>query len=209
MDKILAGVARFHDSVFPGYKEHFKRLADRQEPMALFITCADSRVMPNMITQTEPGDLFLCRDVGNIVPPHGSAYGGVSATIEYSVAVLKVKHVIICGHSDCGAMRALLNPERLEGLPGVLDWLRHAAAPHHTVTRDYEHLEPEAKLSMLIEENVRTQLEHLGTHPAVIAALAEKRLEVHGWVYEIETGTVRAYDRADGGFKPVCDPSAT
>lgn len=208
MKEILAGVERFQENVFPGYKDHFKKLADRQEPRALFITCADSRVLPNLITQTEPGDLFICRDVGNIVPPYGAVYGGVSATIEYSVVVLKVPHVIVCGHSDCGAMRALLNPDRLRGLPGVIDWLRHAEAPHHAVTRDFEHVEPEEKLAMLVEENVVTQLEHLRTYPSVMEGLADKSLRVHGWVYEIETGSVRIYDDVAGLFKPVSGSSA-
>jgi carbonic anhydrase len=206
MKKIIAGVAKFQDSVFPRHKEHFARIAQRQEPFALFITCADSRVLPNLITQTDPGDLFICRDVGNIVPPYPSVYGGVSATIEYSVSVLKVRDVIVCGHSDCGAMRALLDPDSLSGLPHVLEWLRYSEDPHRTVMDRFSDLGPAAKLSRLIEANVMTQLDHLRTHPAVIAGLDSGALSVHGWVYDIESGAVRAYCPEEGVFRPV-EPS--
>ena len=203
MKKLLAGVARFQHTIVPRYKEHFARIAGRQEPFALFITCADSRVLPNLITQTDPGDLFLCRDVGNIVPPHGSVYGGVSATIEYSVCVLNVRDIIVCGHSDCGAMRALLDPDSLKALPGVLEWLRYAEDPHRTVTANCSHLPPDQQLARLIEENVITQLEHLKTHPAVINALAAGKLNLHGWVYDIESGAVRVFDEKEGRFQMI------
>lgn len=203
MQKILAGVAKFQNSVFPRYQDHFAKIARHQEPIALFITCADSRILPNLITQTDPGELFLCRDVGNIVPPHGSVYGGVSATIEYSVSVLKVRDIIVCGHSDCGAMRALLNPSLLDSLPGVLEWLRYSENPHRKVTANYPNLSPGKQLSMLIEENVITQLEHLRTHPAVKEGLAQGILNVHGWVYDIQSGAVRAFDEQERAFKPV------
>ena len=144
IEELLAGVTRFETDVFPGQREHFEDLAHGQEPSALFITCSDSRVLPNLITQTRPGELFLCRDIGNIVPAHGAVYGGVSATIEYSVSVLRVPHVIICGHSDCGAIRCLLEPERLQGLSSVTQWLqprrsgppdRHRPPPGGTAVR--------------------------------------------------------------------------
>lgn len=203
MKKIIAGVARFQKEVFPQYRDHFAKIAGRHEPFALFITCADSRILPNLLTQTEPGDLFICRDVGNIVPPYGSVYGGVSATIEYSVAVLKVRDIIVCGHSDCGAMRGLLDPDSLKTLPGVLEWLRYSEDPHRSVMEHAAHLPHADKLQLLIEENVVTQLEHLRTHPAVANGLATGALSLHGWVYEIETGQVRAYDSVTGKFQLV------
>lgn len=208
MKKILAGVARFQKEVFPQYRDHFAKIAGRQEPFALFITCADSRILPNLLTQTEPGDLFICRDVGNIVPPFGSVYGGVSATIEYSVAVLKVRDIVVCGHSDCGAMRGLLDPESLKALPGVLEWLRYSEDPRRAVMEHASHLSYADKLQLLIEENVVTQLEHLRTHPAVANGLAAGTLNLHGWVYEIETGHVRAYDSETGKFVPVNEDEA-
>ena len=205
MKKILAGVARFQKEVFPQYRDHFAKIAGRQEPFALFITCADSRILPNLLTQTEPGDLFICRDVGNIVPPFGVVYGGVSATIEYSVSVLKVRDIIVCGHSDCGAMRGLLDPESLKTLPGVLEWLRYSEDPHRSVMEHASHLPYADKLKLLIEENVVTQLKHLRTHPAVVSGLAAGTLNIHGWVYEIETGQVHAYEGATGKFGLVKD----
>ena len=203
MKKILAGVATFQNSVFPRYKDHFLKIAARQEPLALFITCADSRILPNLITQTDPGDLFICRDVGNIVPPHGSVYGGVSATIEYAVSVLKVRNIIVCGHSDCGAMRALLDPDSLKGLPGVLEWLRHAESPHRAVQAASSQLTEEQRLQMLIEENVMAQLEHLKTHPPVIQGVTAGTLELHGWVYDIESGGVRVFDEKSRVFMAI------
>ncbi|MBX9602306.1 MAG: carbonic anhydrase [Bryobacteraceae bacterium] len=203
MDKILAGVARFQREVFPEQRDVFQKLAFEQNPRALFLTCADSRVMPNLITQCKPGELFQCRDVGNIVPPYGAAYGGVSATIEYSVSVLGVKHVIICGHSDCGAMRALLHSERLAKLPSVLGWLHHAEAARRTVM-EVEPLPPEEQLlRALTEQNVVTQLTNLRTHPSVAVKMAKGELSLHGWFYEIETGEVYVLNESKKAFEPV------
>jgi len=205
MQKILQGVEHFQHDVFPQHRHLFKQLANSQSPRALFITCSDSRILPNLITQTEPGELFLCRDVGNIVPAHGGAYGGVSATIEYSVAVLGVKHVIICGHSDCGAMRALLHPEKVKHLPSVYGWLSHAEAARHTVDHMHPDADEDTKLQALIEQNVVSQLTNLRTHPAVAARVATGALAVHGWKYSIETGEVNVYDEMLRRFVPACE----
>ena len=169
MDELLAGVARFQAEVFPKERQRFALLANSQAPRALFITCADSRVQPNLITQTEPGELFICRDIGNIVPPYGAVYGGVSATIEYAVSVLDIGHIVVCGHSDCGAMRALVHREKLAGLPSVEAWLQQAEAARRTVAATHPEAEGEELLDLLIEQNVVTQLANLRTHPAVAA----------------------------------------
>ena len=200
MDELLAGVARFQAEVFPKERERFALLANSQAPKALFITCADSRVLPNLITQTEPGELFICRDIGNIVPAFGAVYGGVSATIEYAVSVLDVGHIIVCGHSDCGGMRALVHGEKLAGLPSVEEWLKQAEAARRTVAETHPDADDEELLDLLIEQNVVTQLANLRTHPAVAARLATNRLEVHGWHYRIETGEVRVYDESSQAF---------
>src|ERR1700721_3912927 len=119
LDGILRGLRRFRKKVFPKHRELFQKLALQQRPTALFITCADSRIDPCLLTQTKPGELFLCRVIGNIVPPYPDAVGGVSATIEYAVGVLRVPEIIVCGHTDCGVMRGALNPGALEGYPNV------------------------------------------------------------------------------------------
>jgi carbonic anhydrase len=190
MLKLIAGYRRFRSEVFEEQKSHFRSLASSQSPETLFITCSDSRVVPSLITQTEPGELFLCRVVGNLVPAHGSAMGGVSAAVEYAVAVLGVKHVIICGHSDCGAMRAFLHPEKLAPLKAVSLWLEHAHAAIEVAKQNYSHLQGDEFLEALIKENILVQMQHLRTHPCVAAGLRKKSLQMHGWYYDIGTGDV-------------------
>src|SRR5271169_4143710 len=128
VDKILRGLKRFQKKVFPKHRELFHKLALQQRPTALFITCADSRIDPCLLTQTKPGELFLCRVIGNIVPRYPESIGGVSATIEYAVGVLGVADVIVCGHTDCGVMKGVLNPAALKPLASVTEWLNHARA---------------------------------------------------------------------------------
>ncbi|MBV8400263.1 MAG: carbonic anhydrase [Acetobacteraceae bacterium] len=203
MGRLLDGVRRFHAQAFPQRRQLFRRLARAQQPETLLITCADSRVVPELFTQTEPGELFLCRNVGNLVPAYGQALGGVSAVIEYAVMALEVKNIVICGHSDCGAMKALVRPGSLAGMPTVATWLRHAEAAHSVVRVRYPDLDGDALVQALVEQNVLTQLDHLRTHPAVAARLAEGRLGVHGWTYEIGTGSVAMFDPAAGRFVPL------
>lgn len=203
MGRLLDGVRRFHAQAYPQRRQLFRRLARAQQPETLLITCADSRVVPELFTQTEPGELFLCRNVGNLVPAYGEALGGVSAVIEYAVMALEVKNIVICGHSDCGAVKALMRPESLAGMPTVASWLRHAAAAHGIVRVRYPDLEGEALVQALVEQNVMTQLDHLRTHPSVAARLAEGRLGVHGWTYEIGTGTLAVLDPAAQRFVPL------
>src|SRR6478736_4743690 len=129
MRKIIEGVREFQATVFREQRELFEALSRKpQNPLAMFITCSDSRINPNLITQTEPGDLFLLRNAGNIIPPSGAGNGGEGATIEYAVGVLGVQHIIVCGHSQCGAMQALLRPNAVDDLPAVAEWFRHAEA---------------------------------------------------------------------------------
>ncbi len=203
MQKILDGLRHFQRDVFPGQKHLFEELATGQNPLALFITCGDSRVVPSLLTQTQPGELFLSRQVGNIVPPHGSLYGGVSSTIEYAVGALGVGRVILCGHSGCGAMRAVLHPEALEDLPNARRWLGFAEAARRIVNARCPDGSEEERLDMLVRENVRTQLRHLMTHPVVAVALAKQEVQLHGWVYHIESGDVDACDSVTGEFSRI------
>ena len=194
MQKLIDGIHHFQQSIFGSQQELFKRLAHGRSPETLFITCSDSRISPNLITQTEPGELFILRNAGNIVPPHGASNGGEAATIEFAVAALGVRDIIICGHSHCGAMKGLLDETLVADTPAVRQWLTHADAARRTVQQNYADLEGASLISACVQENVLTQLENLRTHPAVAARLARGQLNLHGWVYKIETGQVFAYD---------------
>lgn len=205
MQKLVHGLHHFQSHVFNSKKELFERLSHGQSPDALFITCSDSRINPNLITQTEPGELFILRNAGNIVPPHGAANGGEGATIEFAVKALGVKDIIICGHSHCGAMKGLLNPEGLAELPTVAQWLSHAEATQWIIKENYSHLNPSERLNAATQENVLVQLENLRTIPAVAAKLVKGELNLHGWVYKIETGEVFAYDPEVGQFTPLIE----
>jgi carbonic anhydrase len=203
MRRILEGVARFEKDIFPKHRERFQQLARGQEPETLLITCSDSRVVPDLIVQSGPGDLFVCRNAGNIAPSYGDASGGVSATIEYAVLALGVKDIIICGHSDCGAMNALLHREKVAGMPSVAHWLRYADRAEAVVRENYAHLPPQAMLNALIEENVLTQLDNLKTHPCVASKLRNGSLALHGWVFDIESGRIRGFDPEREAFVPL------
>src|ERR1700677_2821813 len=170
--ELKAGIRRFRTEVYPEQEEIYRRaVSEPQRPHALFVTCADSRIDPEMITQSGTGDLFVTRNIGNLVPAYGEMLGGVSAVIEYAVMALKVQHVVICGHSDCGAMKGLLNPESLEKLPTVKSWLKNAHAALSVATSLAETDEnKEERLRRLTEENVLLQMQHLRTHPSVAGA---------------------------------------
>lgn len=200
MGPILTGVAKFQREIFPKHEILFQKLADGQNPQALFITCADSRIDPALLTQGLPGNLFICRNAGNMVPPYGEMNGGVSATIEYAVAALKVQHVIVCGHSLCGAIHGLLHPGGLEGMPTVKSWLAHGEVARQIVKHNHPGLSEEETLLKLTEQNVVAQLQNLRTHPSVAVALAAGNLLLHGWMYYIETGEVCVYEPDRSSF---------
>jgi carbonic anhydrase len=205
MDRILSGVERFQHEVFPDRRELFESIAHDQHPRALFVTCADSRIDPNLITQTVPGELFICRDVGNIVPPYGSAAGGVSATVEYAVSVLGVRHVIICGHSDCGAMRVLLDPSTVAELPMVAAWVRHAESARVTVRAMHPDGDDAEAWTAMTRQNVISQLVNLSTHPSVAAGLATATLSIHGWWYDIASGDIEVWDDRERCWSPASE----
>jgi len=202
MERLVQGHKRFRAEVFPERRSQFRLLADRQSPEWLFITCSDSRVLPDLILGTGPGDLFITRNAGNVVPVLNHEVDGVTATIEYAVDVLKVKDAIVCGHSDCGAMKAALDQEGLKKLPKAHRWLRH-------VESAFSHRQPlnpadgdSAELASLILGNVVAQLMNLREQPSVSRAIAEGRLRVHGWYYDILTGSIEEYDEAQRRFVP-------
>jgi carbonic anhydrase len=204
MQKLVKGIHQFQLGIFSSKQQLFETLVDGQQPLALFITCSDSRIDPSLLTQTEPGELFILRNAGNIVPPYGAVEGGEAATIEYAVSVLGVKDIVICGHSHCGAMGGLLDQPQLEKLPAVRSWLSHAESTHRIIEENYSHIiDPMARLTATVEENVLVQLENLRTHPTVAAALGRDALNLHGWVYKFETGQVFGYHPAAGQFVAV------
>ncbi len=204
MQKLVDGIHEFQEKFFTSHKELFERLAQGQQPLALFITCSDSRIDPSLLTQTQPGELFILRNAGNIVPPYGAVQGGEAATIEYAVCVLGVKDIIVCGHSHCGAMNGLLHPEQIEELPAVRDWLSHAEATARIMKENYGHISEDApRLTATVEENVLVQLENLRTHPSVAAALGRDELKLQGWVYKFETGQVFGFDADQRQYLPV------
>lgn len=203
MQKLIDGHRRFLAEVFPAKKSRFFHLAEGQSPEWLFITCADSRVLPDLILGTEPGDLFIARSIGNVVPVSSQDMDGVTATIEYAVDVLKVRHVIVCGHSDCGALKAAINRKSLENLPKARRWLQHVegAFAHRQPLNpaDGEH----GELASLIRGNVVAQLKNLREQPSVARALQAGRLTVHGWYYDILSGHVEEYDESAQRFAPL------
>jgi carbonic anhydrase len=200
MKKLVNGLFTFQREVFPRRMTEFQRLANSQSPEVLFITCSDSRIVPDLLTQTNPGDLFICRNAGNIVPSHGDVNGGVSATIEYAVMALGVRDIVVCGHTDCGAMKAVIDPSLVSTMPNVASWLRHADAARLVVAENYRHLSGRELLHAAIQENVLAQLENLKTHPSVAARLRRGDLALHGWVYDIGAGTVSAWSPEEKRF---------
>lgn len=200
MQKLITGIHQFQKKEFRRKAKLFERLAGGQEPTALFFTCSDSRVNPNLVTQTEPGEIFVVRNAGNIIPP-SPEIGGEVATIEFAVNSLKIKDIIICGHSDCGAMKGVLNPSAIgNDLKALKAWLGHARRTGEIMQTKYSHLKDKALLSATVGENVLVQVENLKTHAFIQKALDSGDLAIHGWVYKFETGEVFYYDTDDGQY---------
>ncbi len=210
MQRLLDGHRRFLKDVFPQRRHQYHLLAESQAPEWLFITCSDSRIVPDLILDTGPGDLFISRNAGNVVPVTANDVDGTTATIEYAVEVLKVPYAILCGHSDCGAMKAALDRQPLTDLPKASRWLHH-------VEDAFLHRQPlnpadgdSAELWSLIRGNVVAQLENLKAQPSVAKAMAAGKLQVFGWFYNILTGGIEQYDERAGHFAPLLDvPVAT
>lgn len=204
MEHIIDGVLRFQREVYRNREALFHEMALGQAPAAMFIGCADSRIVPEMLTQQGPGSLFVVRNAGNIVPPSSTEPGGVTASIEYAVAVLGVPDIVLCGHSGCGAMTAILRGrEQMEKLPAVARWLHYADAARDVVAATRAGDSEEDRLNALVHENVLAQLDHLLTHPVVSEAIHRKQLRLHGWVYDIASGGVETYDARVGRFVAI------
>jgi carbonic anhydrase len=203
MQKLVKGIHTFQQGFFSKNRALFEELAETgQKPETLFITCSDSRVVPNLITASAPGELFIVRNVGNVVPS-ADLPGGTAAAIEYAVEVLGVENIIICGHTQCGAMDAILNPHTMENLPFVRKWLTQTSRVREIIEKGYAHLSPEARVTAAVEENVLAQLENLRDYSFVASRLEAGTLHVNGWVFDISSGAVFDYDPEEGDFKAL------
>ena len=200
MPKIAAGVEAFRQDGYQKRKDLYAKLAGGQSPEVLMITCSDSRISPTLITSAEPGEVFVIRNAGNIVPPYKDAGGGETATIEYAVAALKVKHIVVCGHTGCGAMAAAMDPSGLDALPQVKSWIGHADEAVSKVKGSG------GDMHALLRANAEQQVQHLHGHPYVKKAVEAGELTLHAWVYDIGEGQVEAH--TEDGWKPVSEAYA-
>jgi len=205
---LLLGIVEFREQMLPSYVERFRELAHGQSPDALLVTCSDSRVVPDLLASTHPGALFTMRNVGNLVPPatsDGLSVGDLSeaSAIEYAVLALKVANIIVCGHSSCGAMKAVLKPDTRLKAPNLERWLNHAGP----AAARLEHEGPlDAALpahDQLSQLNVLVQMQHLMTYPIVREQVEAKRLRLSGWWFNIATGEMYAYERSSRSFVAI------
>ena len=197
---LMAGHARFRAEYFAEESEFLRSLAvEGQNPSALYIGCSDSRVVPELLTTSRPGELFVVRNIANVVPSFDHADASVGAALEYAIAVLEVPHVIICGHDNCGGVAAALDSvDKLKGHASLHEWVSQI----EPAARKAMELEPEVSLRLrcAVEENVLDSMDRLISYPVVAHALAAHALSLHGWVFDIEQGSLRVYDVASEEF---------
>lgn len=206
MHRLLPGIREFHRNIFPQRRAHFEQLAAGQQPSTLFITCSDSRIMPELLTQTEPGELFVLRNAGNLVPPYSAERSGEAATIEYAIKVLGVSEIVVCGHSHCGAITGVLQPELIEGLSDIEKWLVHAERIRHGILEQRFPTDPDDDaLTSAIKSNVIVQLEHLRTYPGVAKGEQRGELALSGCFYRFESGQVFLFDQQSQHFANLLD----
>ncbi len=205
MNELIGRVFSFEKHVFPKSSALYTKLAsDGQSPKALMISCADSRVVPEQIVQAEPGDLFVCRNAGNIVPPFATMNGGVSSTVEYAVMALGVRDIIVCGHSDCGAMKALGKQDVLATMPNVAAWLRHSRPRSQVVSAGYPEMHEHDRVRAVSAwRTSSSSSRHLRTHPSVAAGIARGEIALHGWFVDIHAGQVLGLDGETGRFMAI------
>lgn len=203
MRKLIQGLREFQSNYFVSNQDLFEQLGEGQTPAVLFITCSDSRIVPSLMVNADPGDLFVIRNAGNIIPPFGAANGGEGAAIEYAIHALNITQIIICGHNHCGAMKGLLKLNALqEDMPLVYDWLKHTDATRRLLKENYGDYKGEELLDIAIAENVLTQMDNIKTHPVVRSRMHQGSLNIYGWIYEIETGEILAYHPETNSFAP-------
>lgn len=205
MKKLLDGLRDFHHRLRPGYRERFAHLALGQSPDCLFVACSDSRVVPNLFASTDPGDLFVLRNVGNIVPPEPAGDRAAGAAVEFATLALDVRDVVVCGHSSCGAMRALLSGDRPEGAPHLDRWLGHGRASLERLAREPQLDAALPEVDRLSQAHVLQQLDHLRSYPVVVERLDAGTLALHAWWFDLAEAQVLALDPATGRFRPLVD----
>lgn len=213
MKKLVRGIVAFREQYLTEYREKFARLVKGQHPDVLFIACCDSRVVPNTFASCDPGDLFVHRNIGNIVPPysvhHHDSDASAGATIEFAVNVLKVKHIVVCGHSECGAMQCFTSAPS-QSLPRVEKWLRYAKPSYERFLKaeqhqGFEHLSEHNKLSQI---NVLQQIDHLMTYPEVVTGVDAGTLALHAWWFDLETADVCQYETELDAFSVIDEAHA-
>jgi carbonic anhydrase len=205
MERLIAGLRHYMTNIHSAEQDLFDELAKGQSPSTCFVTCSDSRVQPSLFTQSSPGELFMVRNAGNLVPAAEHEGHSEAASIEYAVDVLKVRDIVVCGHSDCGAIKAVLaGAAARDGLPAVNRWLRHAEAILPIVERTRV-IDEQARLKLAIEANVLLQVENLLSLPPVQRGISEGRLTLHAWIYDIGSGCVLAWDAETGTFAPLLE----
>lgn len=204
MKKLIEGLKHFQEHILWERREQFERSVEGQRPHALLITCSDSRVLPETLMQADPGDLFVSRNAGNLVPPP-DAPSGEAATIEYAVSALGVTDIIVCGHYRCGAVQAILDPGKASELTKTQEWLRFAAEPGAAIRKSHPELDSDALWDKAVEQNVLAQVRNLARHPVVARGLAAQRIRLHGWVLRFETGEVLTYNPLKDAFTPLVE----
>jgi carbonic anhydrase len=203
MKKLIKGLHKFQTEVFPLHKDFFGDLTKGQNPEILFISCSDARINPHLVTSADPGDLFIIRNAGNIVPPYGQG-GSEAATIEFAVSELKVKHIIVCGHSHCGAVDAVFNLNSLSHLPYFQSWItQHIAPTLQLVKQNYQDIDHHSLVNVVLQEHVLQQIENLKTHSVVFNAIAQKTLSLHAWIYKFEHGDIFSFNLEEGQFQRI------
>lgn len=193
--KLMLGVRQFQKKSFFKYQNLFQELRRGQNPDTLFITCSDSRIDQNLITDALPGELFAIRNIGNIIPKY-PAQTSEAAAIEYPLSTLKIKDIIVCGHTQCGAMKGLLNPDLAKDLPATASWLKHSHEVLNKMHDDKTDMitDYEQKLIVATQYNIKAQIDHLKTYPIIAEKVARNELTLHGWLYEFETGKISVYE---------------
>lgn len=205
IEKLLKGVFEFKEKDFEKLRNVYIDLKDKQKPHTLFIGCSDSRVIPNLITKTLPGELFVVRNVANIVPPYRIAkdYAGTTAAIEYAVNILEVENIIVCGHSNCGGCKTLLHGiEKLDNLPNIKEWLKISEPILNEIKNiEIHHAE---YLQLFVEQNnIVHQIKNLLTYPYIKKKVLDKKLHIFGWHYIIQTGDIFTFNFEKQKFEPL------